>query len=280
MKHLAPTTVALIALLLSAPSLYAADAPALPAGEQEARARLNASPRHGEFAKIDVAGMPAKLNAYVVYPERKDKAPVVIVIQEIFGLSDWIRGVADQLAAEGFIAIAPDLLSGKGPNGGGTEAFADRQAVMTAVRDLKNDDVKKMLDATRDYGLKLPAASGKSACIGFCWGGGTSFRYASEQPDLNAAVVYYGTSPNEQALEKIKCPVDGHYGGNDNRVNATIKPAETKMKELGKPYTPHIHDGAGHGFLRQTEGDRNAGNKKAAEEAWPETVNFLKENTK
>ena len=136
-----------------------------------------------------------------------------------------------------------------------------------------------MLNATRDYGIKLPAANGKSATIGFCWGGGTSFRYATEQPELNAAVVYYGTSPDTASLEKVKAPVAGFYGGNDARVNNTIKPAEDKMKQLNKPYTPHVYDGAGHGFLRQQDG-QNGANKKATEQAWPETIKFLRENTK
>jgi carboxymethylenebutenolidase len=276
MKHIARTAVALLALiLLTDTSTRAADP--LPPGEKDAKARLNSSPRHGEFADLTVPGSDKKMKAYVVFPEVKEKAPVVIVIQEIFGLSDWIRGVADQLAADGFIAIAPDLLSG--PGGPGTESYPDRDAVTKAVRGLKNEDVKSMLDATRDYGAKLPAANGKTATVGFCWGGATSFRYAAEQPGLNAAVVYYGTSPDAAALEKIKAPVLGHYGGNDQRVNATIKPAEDKMKELNKPYTARIYDGAGHGFLRQQDG-QNGANLKAAQQAWPETVKFIREHTK
>ena len=276
MKHLAPAAaVALLALICFAPNLRAADA--LPPGEKEAKARLDASPRHGEWAEIAVPGSDKKLKAYVVFPEVKDKAPVVIVIQEIFGLSDWIRSVADQLAADGFIAIAPDLLSG--PGGAGTDALGDRDAVTKAVRGLKDPVVTQMLNATRDYGKALPSASGKTACVGFCWGGGTSFRYATEQPELDAAVVYYGTSPNAAALEKLKVPVLGNYGGNDNRVNATIKPAEEKLKELNKSYSPNVYEGAGHGFLRQQDG-QNGANKKATDEAWPKTVKFLQENTK
>jgi carboxymethylenebutenolidase len=275
MKHIALMTVALFSLTLIAPTLRAADA--LPPGEKDATARLNSSPRHGEWVEIAVPGSDKKVKAFVVYPEVKDKAPVVIVIQEIFGLTDWIRSVADQLAAEGFIAIAPDLLSG--PGGPGTEATGDRQAVMRAVSGLNPDVVTKMLNATRDYALKLPAANGKTATVGFCWGGGTSFRYATEQPDLNAAVVYYGTSPKVDALEKLKAPVLGNYGGNDNRVNSTIKPAQEKLKELNKTYEPNIYEGAGHGFLRQQDG-QNGANKKAAEQAWPKTINFLREHTK
>jgi carboxymethylenebutenolidase len=265
-----------VAVALLAPVMgFAADT--LPPGEKDAKTRLNTSPRHGEWAEIAVPGSDKKMKAFVVFPEVKDKAPVVIVIQEIFGLSDWIRGVADQLAADGFIAIAPDLLSG--PGGPGTDALGDRDSVTKAVRGLKPEDVKKMLDATRESGMKLPASNGKTGTVGFCWGGSASFKYASDQPELGAAAVYYGTSPDAAALEKIKAPVMGFYGGNDARVNATIEPAEKKMKELNKPYKPNIYEGAGHGFLRQQDG-QNGANMKAAEKAWPETVKFLRENLK
>ena len=133
------------------------------------------------------------------------------------------------------------------------------------------------LNAVREYGIKLPAANGKSATIGFCWGGATSFNYATAQPALNAAVVYYGTSPDAAKLASIKAPVLGLYGGNDARVNATIEPASAEMKKLGKPFEPHIYDGAGHGFLRQQAGQDGA-NLKATEQAWPTTVAFLKKN--
>jgi carboxymethylenebutenolidase len=203
---------------------------------------------------------------------------VVIVIQEIFGLTDWIRSVADQLAADGFIAIAPDMLSGHGPNGGGTDSFAGRDEVTRAVFGLKRDEVTANLDAVREYGMKLPSSDGKTATIGFCWGGGQSFAYATAQPDLAAAVVYYGPPPVEQQLEKIKAPVMGFYGGNDNRITSTVKETEAAMKRLNKSYAAHVFDGAGHGFLRAQ--DANEANKKAAEEAWPATIEFLKEHTK
>jgi carboxymethylenebutenolidase len=274
------TVVMSIAILaVSACAHAAADKAALPPGEKEAKERLNTSPRHGEFADIAVPEDKVPLKTYVVYPERKEKAPVVIVIHEIYGLSDWIRGVADQLAAEGFIAIAPDLISGMGPNGGGTDAVADRDGVVKLVKSLKPDDVVKKLNAVREYGMKLPAASGKTASIGFCWGGGQSFAYAAAQPGLNAAVVYYGTSPSDaSAFGKINAAVQGHYGGNDNRVNATIEPAKKAMADAGKKYDPHVYDGAGHGFLRQQDGQGGA-NMKATEQAWPATIKFLKQNT-
>jgi carboxymethylenebutenolidase len=252
--------------------------PALPADEMGAKEAIEKTPRHAEYASITVEGRATPLKAFVVYPERKDKAPVIIVIHEIFGLSDWIKGVADQLAQEGFIAIAPDLLSGKGPNGGGTESFAP-DGVRAAISGLAKPDVMAALDATRNYGIKLPAANGKSASIGFCWGGGTSFAYAAAQPALNAAVVYYGTSPAADALAAIKAPVLGLYGGDDARVDATVQPAVDEMKKLGKTYDPHLFDGAGHGFLRQ-QGDRNGANLKATQQAWPMTVAFLRDHTK
>ena len=254
------------------------DNPSLPAGEDGAKARLEKSPRHGEYADVPVPG-GSPIRAWVVYPERKDKAPVVIVIHEIFGLSDWIRNVADQLAREGFIAIAPDLLTGKGPNGGGTESVASRDDVVALVRQLTPDEVNARLNAVRGYGMKLPAANGKTATIGFCWGGATSFRYATVQPDLNAAVVYYGTSPDAAALANVKAPVLGLYGGDDARVNATIEPAAAELKKLGKSFESQLFDGAGHGFLR-AQADRNGANRAATEKAWPRTIEFLKQHTK
>ena len=243
----------------------------LPPAEEDARARLNQSPRHGELATVDVAGAPVRV--WVVHPERKDAAPVVIVIHEIFGLTDWIRAVADQLAADGFVAVAPDLLSGKGPNGGGTDAFADRDAVTRAVSGLPRDEVVARLDAVRTWALALPGAAKTSATVGFCWGGATSFAYAAAQPALNAAVVYYGTPPAD--VSPVRAPVLGLYGGDDARVTSTVDATRAKMKELGKTYEAHIFDGAGHGFLRAQSGQDGA-NRKAAEQAWPMTVAFLR----
>ena len=250
----------------------------LPPGADEAKARLEKSPRHGEYVDIAVPDMKVPLKTYVVYPESKEKAPVVLVIHEIFGLTDWVRAVADQLAADGFIAVAPDFISGMGPNGGGTESFGGGDDVRKLVSGMKEEDVIKRLNAAREYGMKLPASNGKTATIGFCWGGKQSFAYAVHQPALNAAVVYYGTSPEDSAAYgKIKAPVLGLYGSDDARVNKTIDPAKEAMK--GKSYTPHIYEGAGHGFLRQQDG-KDGANMKAAQQAWPETVKFLKEHTK
>jgi len=250
----------------------------LPASEETARAALETSPRHGEY--VDVKGPGGTpIRTWVVYPERRDKAGVVIVIHEIYGLSDWIRAVADQLAREGFIAVAPDLVSGYGPGGGGTESAASRDDVVKLVRAITPADATARLNAVRDYAVKLPAANGKSATIGFCWGGARSFAYAAAQPALDAAVVYYGTSPDAAELATVKAPVLGLYGGDDARVNATIAPAEAEMKKLGRRYEPNVYEGAGHGFLRAQSG-REGANLKATQQAWPRTIAFLREHLK
>jgi len=261
--------LALLAVLAAGTTLSAQN---LPASDDTARARLNASPRHGEWVKVESGG--DTINAWVVYPERSDPAPVVLVIHEIYGLTDWIRSVADQLAAEGYIAIAPDILTGKGPGGGGTESV-DRDGAVALVRALDRSEVVVRLNSVAQYATSLPAAQDKWASLGFCWGGSTSFAYAAAQPNLSAAVVYYGSSPSAEALARIQGPVLALYGGDDARVNKTIPAAQTEMKRLGKSYQPEIYDGAGHGFSRAQEA-RDGANMRASEQAWPETIGFLR----
>jgi len=214
----------------------------------------------------------------VVYPERKDKAPVVIVIHEIYGLTDWIRAVADRLAADGFIAVAPDFISGKGPGGGGSDSVPSRDDVVKLIRALTPEEVDARLDAVREFAAKLPAASGKTSTLGFCWGGARSFAYATHYPGLGAAVVFYGSSPSDPAaLARIQAPVLGHYGGDDARVNATIAAAEAELKRSGRTYEANVYEGAGHGFLRAQD-DRDGANLRATQAAWPRTVAFLKKH--
>src|SRR5512138_415923 len=253
-----------------------ASAPTLPPSETTAKAVLDSSPRHGEYVDVPFPAGRTAIRTWVVYPERMDRAGVVLLIHEIYGLSDWMRAVADQLAKDGFIAVAPDLISGLGPNGGGTDSVSSRDDVVKLVRGLSPDDANARLDAVRAWALKLPASNGRTATIGFCWGGSRSFAYAAVQSGLDAAVVYYGTSPDAAALATIEAPVLGHYGGDDARVNATIAPAEAEMRRLQKTYEPHVYEGAGHGFLRQQDG-REGANRKATEESWPRTVAFLKQ---
>ena len=266
----------------TAPPAAAVPAPApagaLPPTEETAPDALNTSPRHGEWVDVALPGNDVPISTWVVYPERSDSAPVVLVIHEIYGLTDWIRGVADQLAAEGFIAVAPDLLSGMGPDGGGTASLGERDNVIATIRTLEPDERTRRLNAVRTYALAMPASNGRLGSVGFCWGGGASFAYAIDQPELNAAVVYYGTSPAEDAdYGRVNAPVLGLYGGNDERVNSTIPRAEEAMAAGGKTYEPIILDGAGHGFLRAQLGQDGA-NMRATEQAWPRTVEFFREH--
>lgn len=261
----------------SAPAPTLAAQTTIPAGAAEADARLAASPRHGEWAMVS-AGSGDSVRAWVVYPERSEKAPVVIVVHEIFGLTNWVRAVADQLAADGFIAIAPDFLTGmRVPTGANGQPVAD--SAVAAVRSLNQADVQRRIDAVAQYGMALPAALQRYGIVGFCWGGTVSFNHAVHSQTLGAAVVYYGSSPATAALRTVRAPVLGLYGENDARVNATIAPADSAMRAMGKVYEHEIFAGAGHGFLRQQDG-QNGANLKAAQEAWPRTVAFLKEHTK
>jgi len=255
---------------------------AIPPGNAEHAARaLKESSRHGEWVDIKLADGTA-LNTWVVYPERKDKAGVVLVIHDINGMRDWPRALGDQLAQDGFIAIVPDFLSGKGPNGGGSASLGTN--VGQAIQQLTGDEVNARLNAAMEYGRKLPSANGKVGVIGFCWGGTRSFGYAVAQPALNAAVVYYGQLPGSTAdaapeadVAKVNAPVIGMYGGNDARINSTLPPTEAAMKKLNKSYEKHIFDGAGHGFLGNQAG-ANGANLMAAQQAWPLTVAFLQKN--
>jgi carboxymethylenebutenolidase len=242
---------------------------AIAPGANEVQARLAASPRHGEWAMVP-AGPGDSVRAWVVYPERRDRAPVVVVVHEIFGLTGWIRGVADQLAADGFIAIAPDLLSGKNlPNG--PDGDPVRDSATAAIRTLDPAAVQRRLDATARYAMALPAALPRYGIVGFCWGGGISFAHAAHAPGLGASVVYYGVSPSREALANVRAPVLGLYGENDARVDATIAPADSALRALGRTYQHEVFPGAGHGFLRQQDG-QNGANLQAARAAWPRTV--------
>jgi carboxymethylenebutenolidase len=240
---------------------------------ETANARLASSSRHGEWAMVP-AGAGDSVRAWVVYPERADRAPVVLVVHEIFGASNWIRSVADGLAAEGFIAIVPDLLTGKGvPNDSAGEPVRD--AATRAVQTLSADEVDRRMKAVARWGTSLPAATDRLGLVGFCWGGGTVFSQAGRDPEVDAVVVYYGTSPAAALLQNVRAPVLGLYGGNDARVNATIAPADSVMKRLGRTYEQRIYEGAGHGFLRQQNAPGTP-NQLAAEKAWPETIAWFR----
>jgi carboxymethylenebutenolidase len=244
-------------------------------GQDWAKARLEASPRHREYVPLKVGSRTVQ--AFVVYPEIKDKAPVVVLIHEIFGLSDWAKEMADELAAQGFIVIAPDMLSGLGPNGGGSSEFPSQDATVKAVSTLDPADVNADLDAAADYGKHIPAANGTIAVVGFCWGGGKSFAFAAHRKDISAAFVFYGPGPAD--VSTILAPVYGFYAGNDARIGATVPGTTEAMKAAGKRYEPITYDGAGHGFMRAGEDPSNTvpGNKTAREQGFARLVKLLHE---
>ena len=254
----------LVLVLLCAPILSAQD---------WARAKVDKSPRHREWVTVKHDGR--SVETFVVYPEVSDQRPVVLIIHEIFGMTDWVQDLADQVAEAGYIAVAPDLLSGMAPNGGRSSDFPQGRAV-EAVSHLNPDQITADLNAVADYALKIPSANGKLYVAGFCWGGGQSFRFGTNRSDLSAAFVFYGPPPPADAMARINAPVYGFYGGNDERIGATIPTARTEMKAAGKVYEPVTYEGAGHGFMRAGEmPDANAGNQKARDEAWARWKSIL-----
>ncbi len=289
-------------------------APAAVPAQAWARAALDKSPRHGEYVSIPEASPEVspeaspeaspepggrKLQAWVVYPEVSRKAPVVVMIHEIFGLSDWAREMADQVAAAGYIVVEPDLLSELGPlsaaapsmqmapgsggapyvpvKPGGTAAFPDQDAVVKAVSALPDAQILADLNAAADYGKSLPASNGKLNVVGFCWGGGKSFLFATNRRDLSAAFVFYGTPPQASLMKRITAPVYGFYAGNDARVTATVPQTISDMKAAGKVYQPVIYPGAGHGFMRAGEApDANAANAAAQKKSLRRLLRLLR----
>jgi carboxymethylenebutenolidase len=254
---------------------------AIPPGTADHAARaLKVSSRHGEWADVKLAD-GGVLKSWVVYPERAQKAGVVLVIHDIRGLSDMARALGDQLAQDGFIAIVPDFLSGKGPNGGGTESLGTE--VGKTIQSLTPADVVARLNAAMEYGKKLPASNGKTGVVGFCWGGARSFGFAAAQPNLDAAVVFDGDAPGsadssqETTLADVKAPVLGLYAGNDARINATLPATQAAMQKLGKSYDVRTYEGAGHGFMFG-QGGAGGANLKAAQESWPVVLQFFRKH--
>jgi carboxymethylenebutenolidase len=253
---------AVLVLVASTASLHAQD---------WAKAALLQSPRHYEFVPIKHGDRTVE--AFVAYPEVSKKAPVILMIHEIYGLSDWAKLMADELAAKGYIVVAPDLLTGAGPNGGGTDSFAPSD-VNAAVSRLNADQVTADLDAAADFAKKLPAANGKLFVAGFCWGGGKSFAFATHRHDLSAAFVFYGPPPAEFA--SISAPVYGFYAGNDARITSTVPATTDAMKAAGKKYDPVVYDGAGHGFMRAGQApDASDANKKAFDESFKRLTSLV-----
>jgi carboxymethylenebutenolidase len=248
--------------------------PDLPAGTFNAHSIVTNSKLKKEFVDIQMGGV--KLHTWVEYPDGDAKAPIVIVMQHGPGMDDWQRALADQLAVQGFIAIAPDLHSGLGPNGGNYDSFSGTDEVMRSTARVNPDEQQARYQAAYAWGKKLPRWNGKVASIGFCMGGGNSFRFATETPELAAAVVYYGGTPAKDKLANVKAPVLAFYGEDDARVTAAAEPTAATMKELGKTFEYHVYPHATHGFL---EFQDLAGNPNATADSWSRTIAFLKSRT-
>lgn len=255
------TAIALLIGFISIPAL--GQDVVLPPDMDTAAAALQASTRHQEYVRLKLPD-GGEVNTFVVFPERPDKAPVVIVIHEIFGMTDWVNAVADRFAAEGFIALAPDMITGMDGNAMGT------------VRALTKEQIVERLNTVRDHGLSLPAANGKIGCVGFCWGGSSTWLYATAQPALNAGVIYYGSAPSNEELAGVSAPLLGLFGENDARVNVTVEPAKAELDRLGKNFEYTIFPGAGHGFLRAQAAV--PANLEAAKKAWPMTIEFFRKH--
>ncbi|HUE77063.1 MAG TPA: dienelactone hydrolase family protein [Longimicrobiales bacterium] len=268
-SHVLPTPLALAAVLAAAGGATAqADFP-IPPDAEGALATLNASPRHGDWLTVRMPNGDS-VRSWIVYPERSDPAPVVVVVHEIYGLTHWVRSVADRLAAEGFLAVAPDMVTMQNvPRS--ADGDPERDPAVAAVRALDADAVHRQIRAVAEHVMAMPMASDVYGIVGYCWGGSTSFEHAARYPDLGGAVVYYGSSPDEAALANVRTRVLGLYGSDDARVNATIPRAQ---ETIPGRYNAEIFDGAGHGFLRQLTG-REGANRAAAEKAWPMTVGFF-----
>jgi carboxymethylenebutenolidase len=246
--------------------------PTIPASAGTAAQRLADSPRRAEWVAIKV-GASDSVMAWVVYPQRTDKAAVVVAIHENTGINTWTRAVADQLAADGFIGIAPDLTTMF--RTGDLRADPTADAGRAAIGKVTPEIGTRILDAVAQYGMALPTARPVYGIVGFCWGGARSFLHAATSPALGASVVYYGSPPSAEQMTAIKAPVLGLYGGNDARINATIPATDSTMKRLNKSYEYQIFDGAGHGFLRGQ--DNNPPNAAAAALAWPRTIAFFRD---
>jgi carboxymethylenebutenolidase len=226
--------------------------------------RLETTPRHDEW--VDAGGV----RTYVVYPQVSNRAPAIVVIHENRGLTDWVRTVADRLAENGYIALAPDLL-------GDTKSFASEDAAREAIGKLDRAKVIENLRSVAEYARGIPAANGTVAVGGFCWGGGRAWDVAANVEGISAAYVFYGTGPDgADTVAGIEAPVYGFYGGNDARVNATIPKTEELMKAAGKRFEPVIYEGAGHAFMRAGEAaDAEPANRKAKDDAWKRWLALL-----
>jgi carboxymethylenebutenolidase len=240
------------------------------ANQAWAKARIEKSPRHLEWVSLKQGDR--ELKAFLGFPEVKNKATAIVLIHENRGLTDWVRSMVDQFAEAGYIAIAPDLLSGMGPNGGGTAEMGSNDDAGKAITALsqKPDQITADLEAIVAHVAKLPGCNGKVVVAGFCWGGGQTFRFATNTKSIKAALPFYGPSPRDEDIPKIAVPVYGFYAGNDARINAALPKTQESMKAAGKTYELVIYEGAGHGYMKSGEdpANTNEANKKGREESW------------
>jgi carboxymethylenebutenolidase len=265
----------------------------LPANFLMAAKTVAESPRKGEWVDIPMAGgtvaassKATKLRTWISYPQTTGRAPVVLVFQPGPGMdmgepptrgggANWLRGIADQLASEGFIAVLPDLTSGLGPNGGNFDSFQYPDDSAAAIGRIPHAEVLARIRVARDYALRLPMANGRLGATGFCMGGGLAWEAAAEIEGLDAAVVFYGAPPPEPVMTRIKAPVAAFFGANDLGLAPRIAPATADMKRLGKHFDVHVYDEATHVFLYRQDLGRN---QQATEDAWPRAIAFFKQH--
>jgi carboxymethylenebutenolidase len=247
----------------------------LPANWVMADKTANTTPRRNEWVDVPMPGTNVKIHTWVVYPDGTQPAGTVLVLHGASGITDWIRSVADQLAKEGFIALALDLSSGLGPGGGNFDSFRFMDDRMRATQKLTRDDVMGRIKAVRDFAAKMPRSNGRTGSVGFCGGGTNSFTLATDVPAHNASVVYYGGPPPMASLEKTTAPVIGFYGEDDARIFATVEPTRAAMKKLGKAYEAHTYPHATHSFLWMQDLGNNF---PATADAWPRTIAFFRQH--
>lgn len=249
----------------------------LPAGLFTAKTTVLRSPIRAEWVDIPTPGVyNGRMHTRITYPAGTGPAGIVVVMQHGPGMDEWMQAVGDQLSRQGFIALVPDLHTGMGPNGGNYDSFAGPADIFEALGNLTPEMSLAAYEAVREYGLKLPRANGKSASLGFCMGGGNSWALAMNVPDLDAAVVYYGTPRGEEAdYARIEAPVIAFYGEDDARVTAGLEAQAAMMAKLGKAFESHVYPHATHGFL---EFQDLGGNAAATQDSWTRTIAFLNEH--
>lgn len=236
--------------------------------------QLEKSPRHNEW--IVVKSGNRNIHCFVAYPEKAVNTPAIIVIHENRGLTDWVRSFTDQLAGAGYIAIAPDLLSGFSADKDRTSSFANSDEARDALYQLDPVQITDDLNAVERYAEIMHSSNGKTAVIGFCWGGSQSFRFATNNDHISAALIFYGSAPEKDAMKRITAPVYGFYGENDQRITSGVTETAKLMNELGKKYDYRIYPGAGHAFMRQGDDpEGSAASEEARDKSWSRIKEIL-----